>query len=107
MNTLFKCDGAAMDSIKTNLVQAQSYMDQAYTDALELQKEIEAKEDWTGNAELVAEGFLDILVQYQKEFYGVANPQAKAIVALNELDTNLDSFFSTWEDYLALEGRTL
>ncbi len=107
MNTLFKCDGAAMDSIKTNLVQAQSYLNQAYTDALKLQKEIESKEDWTGKSELVAEGFLDILVQYQKDFYGVENPQSKAIIALNELDTNLDNFFSTWEDYLALEGKTL
>ena len=94
-----------MDSIKDNLVQAQSYMDQAYSQALQLQKEIVSKEDWTGKSELVAEGFLDILVQYQKAFYGVQNPQAQAIVALNELDTNLENFFSTWEDYLNLEGR--
>jgi hypothetical protein len=106
MNTLFKCDGASMDSIKGNLVQAQSYMNQAYSQALKLQKEIEAKEDWTGNAELVAEGFLDILVQYQKAFHGSENPQEEAISALKELDTNLDNFFANWQDYTALEGRT-
>ena len=96
-----------MDSIKTHLVNAQSYMNQAYSDALALQKEIVSKEDWTGNSELVAEGFLDILVQYQKAFYGAENPQAEAISALNELDTNLDNFFSDFEDYVALEARTL
>lgn len=96
-----------MDKIKEHLVNAQSYMDQAYSDAQTLQKEISSKEDWTGNSELVAEGFLDILVQYQKAFNGVENPQAEAISALNELDTNLENFYSSFEDYVALEARTL
>ena len=106
MNTLFKCDGEKMDSIKKNLENAQSYLDLVYSQAITLQKEINAKEDWTGNAELVAEGFLDILVQYQTEFYGEENPQKEAISALEELDTNLDNFFSEWGDYTALQGRT-
>ena len=107
MSTLFKCDGEQMDAIKKNLVIARSNMNQAYNEAVALQKKITAKEAWTGNAELVAEGFLDILVQYQEAFHKADNPQTEAIKALQELDTNLDNFFSTWEDYVALEARTL
>lgn len=106
MNTLFQCDGSEMDEIKRNLVSARSNMNKAYTDALALQERIVAKEAWTGNAELVAEGFLDILVQYQEAFYKDNNPQTQAINALIELDTNLDAFFTTWQDYLNLEART-
>ena len=90
MNTLFKCDGAEMDDIKMKLVSARSNMNKAYTEAVALQSRIAAKEEWTGNAELVAEGFLDILVQYQGAFYAKENPQTEAIQALQELDTNLD-----------------
>ena len=103
MDTVFKCSGTKMDSIKKNIEEAKKYMDQAYVDAVDLQKLITAKEDWTGKSELVAEAFLDLVVQYQKDFYGEESPTAKAISALKELDANLDSFFTKWEDYVELE----
>ena len=103
MNTIFQCSGSKMDSIKTNIENAKKYMDQAYLQALALQHLITDKEDWTGKTELVAEAFLDLVVQYQKAFNGSESPTAKAISALEELDTNLDSFFTKWEDYVNLK----
>ena len=106
MSTVFKCDGEAMDSIKSNLIRAKAYMKTAYDEAVSLQNDITSQEHWTGNAELVAEDFLNLLVQYQSAFNEADNPQEQAIDAFNELDENLDAFYSSWEDYVALERRT-
>lgn len=105
-NTFFKCDGEGIVEIEANIVAAQNYMDKAYTDALALQKELQSREKWTGNSELVAEAFLDLLVQYQAEFYGEGNPQDLAEKALIELKKNMSDFFKNFPEYVALEGRT-
>ena len=107
MSIEFMCNGEGMEAIRTNMINAQAYMKQAYDDALSLQSDITAKEHWTGNAELVAEDFLNLLIQYQTAFNESDNPQEQAINAFNELNDNLDAFYSSWEDYVALERRTL
>ena len=105
MSTEFKCDGEAMEAIRNNLKNATVNMGSAYRRAKKLHERLSAKEKWTGNSELVAEGFLDILVQYQKSLYGAGTPNMQAIDALNELNTNLESFYEDWEIYTRLEAR--
>ena len=101
----FKYDGEVMPKVIKNIVDAQSYMNKAYMTALKLQKELESKEYWTGKSELVAEGFLDLMVQYQKDFYGVNNPQAKAVSALTDLQNNVSEFYENFDEYRALKGE--
>ena len=103
MSEKFKCDGDAMEEVRNKLKEATVYLGRSYRRAKKLHETLEAKADWTGNAELVAEGFLDILVQYQKAFYGSGTPNMQAIAALNELNTNLENYYSTWEYYTRLE----
>ena len=105
MGAEFKCDGAAMEGIRNNLKEATVHMGSAYRRAKKLHETLGAKADWTGKSELVAEGFLDILVQYQKSLYGSDTPNMQAIAALNELNTNLENFYNNWEQYTKLEAR--
>lgn len=100
----FKCDAQAMMGIKENLKEAYINMGSAYRKGKDLHETLAAKADWTGNAELVAEGFLDILVQYQRALYGSDTPDLEAIAALRELEENLATFYEGWEQYTELEA---
>ena len=102
----FKCNGYQMRITKNMLEGVQEYMDEAYTAAISLQEELQKRENWTGQSELVAEAFLDLLIQYQKDFYGEGNPQELAISAVKELNNNVKSFYDTYPDYIALKEYT-
>ena len=106
-DTFFKCDGAEMRVIKNMLSTAQNYMDDAYTAATSLQTELQKKEKWTGKSELVAEAFLDLMIQYQTDFYGEGNPQELAISAVKELNDTVADFYDNISDYKTLKEFTV
>ncbi|MBQ6464537.1 MAG: hypothetical protein IJJ59_14515 [Pseudobutyrivibrio sp.] len=105
-NLYYKCDGFQMRVTKNMLGAVQDYMDEAYIAATNLQAELQKKEKWTGQSELVAEAFLDLLVQYQKDFYGDGNPQELAISAVKELNDNVSDFYDNFPDYNTLKEFT-
>lgn len=107
MSIVFKCDGISMGAVKKELADARVSMMKAYFAGLKLQEEIKGKQYWTGKTQMVAEAFLDILIQYQTALHGPDAPQAEAIEALNELDKNLEDYYESWKEYQDLEARKL
>lgn len=102
----FTLNGEKLKALTEDLKKIQEKLDAEYDKSKNLILDIESEKVWTGQSADVFLTFMYLLEQYHKSFTSASNenPIGEAIDSLAELEENVDTFYSDFDEFRTMEG---
>lgn len=101
----FKLDGDKMNLAMSDMQKICTEMNETYTQFVALLNDITSEDAWEGKSKQTFLAYADLLKQYHQKFTDndSNNPIKLALDAFKELESNVDSFYSDFEQYKKME----